>query len=308
MATGTENSIGFPVAQHTYYCGETHMTHKNVNLQPLVRSVLHPTDFSSASDRAFANALAIALLGQTKLTLLHVHRNSDAIDWAQFPSVRKTLERWGLLEKGSAQGDVYEKLRVQVEKVELKGSFTALTITDFLESNPHDLIVLATEGEAGLPYWFSSSIAETIASATKTMALFVPQTAKRGLVSLENADYALRSILLPVDHAPDCTLAIELAKRAAAILGEPHVAITLLHVGDGAPPELPLENSTALTMKIEHQSGDVVTEIIAAANRLNADMIVMPTAGAKGFFEMFRGSTTQQVLRRAPCPVLAVPA
>jgi nucleotide-binding universal stress UspA family protein len=61
-------------------------------------------------------------------------------------------------------------------------------------------------------------------------------------------------------------------------------------------------------MKIEHQSGDVVTEIIAAANRLNADMIVMPTAGAKGFFEMFRGSTTQQVLRRAPCPVLAVPA
>ncbi len=284
------------------------MEPKKMTLPPLVRSVLHPTDFSSASERAFANALAIALLGQTKLTLLHVHDKAGEPDWALFPSVRGTIERWGLLQQGSARSDVYEKLRVQVEKVGLKGSFTAFKIASFLESNPHDMIVLATEGEAGLPHWFSSSVSESIMRAAKTTVLFVPQQAKRGLVSLEDGEYTLRSILVPVDHVPDSAGAIDLAKRAAGIFGEGQVTITLLHVGNGAAPVLHPEDSTAWTMKLEQSSGEVVAEILAAEARLNADIIVMPTAGAKGFVEMLRGSTTQQVLRRVQCPVLAVPA
>jgi len=60
--------------------------------------------------------------------------------------------------------------------------------------------------------------------------------------------------------------------------------------------------------KIEQQSGEVVAEILAAAERLKADMIVMPIEDAKGLVEMLSGRTTQQVLRRAPCPVLAAPA
>ena len=58
------------------------------------------------------------------------------------------------------------------------------------------------------------------------MALFVPQEAKRGLVSLDNGEYTLRNILLPVDHAPNCAEAIDLAKRTAGIFGEGRVAIT----------------------------------------------------------------------------------
>jgi len=281
-----------------------------MNMSPpsLVRSVLHPTDFSIASERAFANALAIALLGPAALTLLHVGRKADPADWSRFPPVRGTLERWGLLKEGSEKSDVYAKLRMEVKKVELKGSFTALAIANFLESYPHDLIVLATEGEAGLSHWFSSSASESIVRAARTMALFVPQEAKRGLVSLDNGEYTLRNILLPVDHAPNCAEAIDLAKRTTSIFGKARVAITLLHIGSGAAPALHLEDSTAWTMKIEHKSGEVVAEILAAADRLKADMIVMPTEGAKGLVEMLRGSTTQQVLRRAPCPVLAVPA
>jgi len=277
-----------------------------MNSRPLVRNVLLPTDFSTGSDAAFAYALALALLGQTALTLLHVNRKGEATDWAQYPAVRKTLERWGLLDEGSAQSDVYKKLRVRIDKVELKGAFTAAAIAKFLEVQPHELIVLATEGEAGLPHWFSSSIAERIATAAKTMALFVPQSARRGLVSLDTGAYALRNILVPVDHKPDCGMALVLAKRAAETLGQSRVAITLLHIGN-APPPLQLEDSMSLTMKLEQRTGDVVTEILAAADRHSADLIVMPTEGAKGFIEMFSGSTTQQVLRRAPCPVLAVP-
>ena len=64
---------------------------------PLVNSVLHPTDFSKASQQAFAHALAIALIRKTSLTILHAGGNRSK-SWDSFPSVRTTLERWGMLE------------------------------------------------------------------------------------------------------------------------------------------------------------------------------------------------------------------
>jgi nucleotide-binding universal stress UspA family protein len=55
------------------------------------------------------------------------------------------------------------------------------------------------------------------------------------------------------------------------------------------------------------RSGQPVDEIIKAADEDKADLIVMATEGHNGFLDALRGSTTEQVLRRAPCPVLAIP-
>ncbi len=54
--------------------------------------------------------------------------------------------------------------------------------------------------------------------------------------------------------------------------------------------------------------GPTVEAILSAANAYLADLVVMPTAGRHGFLDALRGSTTEQVLRRAPCPLLALPA
>lgn len=275
---------------------------------PLVQSVLHPTDFSAASERAFANALAIALLRQTRLTLLHVQGRHAGAEWQKFPEVRRTLERWGLLEPGSARADVYEHLKVEVAKIEVESSHPAMAIARYLDGHPHDLLVLATEGEAGLPSWFSRSTAEAIAGGSRTAALIVPATAERGLVSLENGAYTLRSILVPVDHRPDARMAIELATRAAGIFGEERVNIALLHVGTGSAPWPGVADGARWRFSKEQRTGPVVEAILDAAERLKADVIVMPTAGERGLLEMLRGSTTDHVVRRARCPVLAVPA
>ena len=45
-----------------------------------------------------------------------------------------------------------------------------------------------------------------------------------------------------------------------------------------------------------------------AAEEVEANLIVMPTEGRHGVFDALRGSTTERVLRRVRCPVLAVPA
>lgn len=276
---------------------------------PLVESVLHPTDFSPASERAFAHALAIALLRKTNLTILHVSpKKKSTIEWTRFPAVRQTLERWGLLEAGSPQSAVFDELQVRVKKVGLRSRHPVLATTGFLNHDATDLIVLATEGREGPSRWIDRSDAEAMARWSRTMTLFVPAGATRGFVSLDNGDLSLKNILVPVDWEPDCAAAVEFARRAAEVLSDGNVTITMLHVGDSQPPSPALENGPQWTLHTERRPGDPVTEILSAAERHMADLIVMATAGHDGVLDALRGSTTEQVLRRAPCPLLAVPA
>ena len=65
-----------------------------------LESIFHPSDFSEGSEVAFAHALKIALVAGAKLTMLHVEANPSA-EWQDFPGVRNTLERWGLIPHGS---------------------------------------------------------------------------------------------------------------------------------------------------------------------------------------------------------------
>ena len=158
------------------------VSRNNLRLPPLVESVAHPTDFSPASDRAFVHALAIALVRQTRLALLHVgmeeHRR-----WNEFPHVRETLERWKLLKPGSTQEDVFVELGVHVSKHALPGRSPAAALRSYLDRSPVDLLVVATEGHEGLARWLHGSVAETVARWSKTMTLFVPNHAPRGFVS-----------------------------------------------------------------------------------------------------------------------------
>lgn len=277
---------------------------------PLVESVLHPTDFSAASERAFAHALAISLLRGTRFTILHVGRGKAGKgDWTGFPAVRKTLERWGLLKPGSSQDAVFDELNVRVEKVLIESRFPTLTLVEHLDRDPHDLLVLATEGKEGVARWLRGSVAETVARSSRTMTLFVPAAAERGLVALADGKLTVANVLVPIDRDPDPSAAIELARRVAEVGGDGGVAITLLHVGDGgAGPAPDVRDGPGWTFKRVQRTGEPVAQIVAVAAEVKADLIVMATAGHHGVLDALRGSTTERVLRRAPCPLLAVPA
>jgi len=47
-------------------------------------------------------------------------------------------------------------------------------------------------------------------------------------------------------------------------------------------------------------------EITDAARELEADLIIIATNGYTGFAHVLLGSTTERVVRHAPCPVLVV--
>jgi nucleotide-binding universal stress UspA family protein len=61
-------------------------------------------------------------------------------------------------------------------------------------------------------------------------------------------------------------------------------------------------------VRIEVTVGDPSEAILQTGRRLNTGLIVMGTHGLGGFQKLLLGSTTEQVLRRTECPVLAVPA
>ena len=271
---------------------------------PFVNSVFHPSDFSPASEHAFAHALAIALIRKTEFTILHTGGSRE--DWRSSPAVRATLERWGMLEPGSPRSAVFKQLAMRVNKIGLTGESPAVAILNYLRTHPTDLIVLATEGRAGLPRWLQPSMAERIARDAATMTLFVPAKA-RGFVSPGDGAITIERILLPVDRQPGPLPAIEYTARIARILDKP-VEAYLVHVGEAVPlpdsmlPELP--NVNWLPM---NPQGDVVDELLRVADDNQVDLIAMTTAGQHGVLDALRGSVTQQVLHRSPCPLLAIP-
>jgi len=267
-----------------------------------VKSIFHPSDFSKASELAFAHALAIALIRKTELVIMHAGRGR-VDDWSRFPPVRKILESWNVLAPGSPRSAVFEKLSVRVAKVSERGDPVAASVHQIEEYKP-DLVVLATRGRHGLPRWLKPSIAQAIASRTKAMTLFVPRGC-RGIVSMDGV-IQLRRILIPVDHQPNAQEAVIRAVRAAEIFGDEPVEIQLLHVNGGTLPQLSLPESQGCIWKELRREGEVVEAILDVANE--ADLIVMATEGRHGFVDAVRGSVTEQVVRGAPCPILAVPS
>lgn len=270
-------------------------------------SILHPTDFSASSQMAFEHALKIALANRSHLNIAHVEKDiGKGPGWLEFPHTRKTLERWGLLSEDSSRSAVGEQLGIHVKKVDRISKKPLESIVRFLEQECTDLIVLSTEGREGLPRWIQPSFSEALLRQSLVATLFVPAHA-RGFISHKNGGVSLSRMLIATDNKPSPDVGIELACGLANCLNVRSPSAEALYIGD--PAQLPiLRSGTPLMFKQQVRSGNPVDEILRRADEMGADLIVTITEGHHGFLDALRGSTTEQIVRRAPCPVLAVPA
>jgi nucleotide-binding universal stress UspA family protein len=271
-----------------------------------IRSIVHPTDFSDLSAAAFAHALRIALAGRSKLHLLHVSQY-DAAEALAFPHARELLVQWGLAEADDPPWDIATKLGIEVDNIRLKLQEPTRAIVDFLSEHESDLVVLATHGRDGVSHWLQGSVAEAVFRRSAIPTLFIAPGA-RGFVDQINGDIRLRRVLVPVDFSPMPGRTIDAVQRLGKLLTGVDIAVDLLHVGDAAPPLHPRSSRVLALPPVMLRSGNVVQSIVEAAIELDVDFIGMPTAGHHGVLDALRGSTTERVIRHAPCPVLALPA
>lgn len=135
------------------------------------------------------------------------------------------------------------------------------------------------------------------------------------------------NILVPIDFSPCAEHALDYACDLAGKLG------ARVHVVNAIATTLPelsvaltdqmistwrTNNAAILTQLIEARrsradfgevmvvDNDARDAIIAAAKSVRADLIVIGTHGRRGLSRVLLGSVAEDVLRRAPCPVLAV--
>ncbi|HKT33520.1 MAG TPA: universal stress protein [Nitrospira sp.] len=274
--------------------------------QPILQQVFHPSDFTPASEIAFVHALKAALVAKAELTILHVSPTHE-LEWTEFPGVRATLERWGLLPKHSAQADV-AKLGINIKKVQARHDDPVESVTAYLSAHNTDLIVLATDQQKGRVQWLSQSIAEPIARKSRQMTLFIPKGLP-GFVSAQDGSILMKSILIPVAQVPAAQPAIQAAARMATRLHCPSGIFTLLHVGEQAwVPDVQLPNVAGWRWNTLVKPGDVVEVVTETASAIKADLIVLTTEGRHGFLDALRGSHSERILHKAPCPLLAIPA
>jgi nucleotide-binding universal stress UspA family protein len=282
----------------------------NEDTTPLLR-IFHPSDFSKASEVAFAHALKLALESKAELEIMHVARHlADSegdVHWTDFPGVRATLARWGILPIDASREEV-AKTGMDVKKVVLKGTDPVDSMAQYCRDHPPDLLVLATHQRDGLGRWLHKEVAEPLARRAHAMTLFVPHDGN-GFISPENGTVTLRRILIPVDHEPSAQAALEEAFFLAKGLASSRVEFRLLHVGtDKGMPTLYLPHQPDWKWEERLVAGDAVERILQEAAEWTPDLMALTTQGHRDFLDALRGSTTERVIRGARCPVLAIPA
>lgn len=141
----------------------------------------------------------------------------------------------------------------------------------------------------------------------------------------------IRHLLCPVDFSPASLRALQ---HAAALAGHTGASMLALHVFNAPLPlrrafpqyagsmldsqartrlldeldqAVAFARNRGLTVSLRVREGDIVEEIVEAAESAHADLIVMGTHGRTGVQGLVLGSITEKVLRRASCSVLTVP-
>ncbi|MEM1118080.1 MAG: universal stress protein [Bacteroidota bacterium] len=120
----------------------------------------------------------------------------------------------------------------------------------------------------------------------------------------------LTTILFPTDDSPAAEAARPVAERFARRHG---AALHVLRV-EIVPPvgdlrfdaEADTQVTDAGVVEVRRRHPTAGGAILAYADEIGADLVVMGTHGRSGFTNMVMGSTAEFVLRRADCPVLTV--
>jgi len=273
--------------------------------QTSFQRIAHPTDLARDSEFAFYHALRLAVAAGSHLDVLHVNEQAYATRWGDYPGVGQTLTRWGFPADALRHNGDGDRLRA----IAAYGTEPVHPIIEYLDESLPDLMVLATHRRQGLDRWLHKEIAQKLARSRAVSTLFVP-FGDEGFVSPSQGTVVLRQVVIPVDWIPIAQAAVDAVVDLASVLGCSQLIVTLLHVRDQADsfPPLELPERAGWTWSHQSRSGPVVDEILTVADDTEADLVAMVTQGHDGFLDALRGSTTERVLQRVRCPLLAVPS
>jgi nucleotide-binding universal stress UspA family protein len=293
------------------------------------KQIICPVDFSESSVRALACAAAIARWYDAQLTVLHVVPTFESMQ------VRGDIVEPIHLVTPMPREQVLDEMSRFLNLATLSPRANALaetgdpqaTIIDQALSTRADLIVMGTHGRRGFKRLVLGSVAEAVLREAPCPVLTVPPHAPAGV----SDTVTFKRILCPIDFSPSALQALGFALDLAR---QSDGRVTLMRVVEWLEEEEPrasahfnvpeyrryvvddtqerLRNVVAEESRTWVEIDDLVVfgrayrEILRAAESKPADLIVMGAQGRGGLGLALFGSTTQQVVRGAICPVLTV--
>lgn len=292
------------------------------------RRILCPVDFSDASRHAVDHAIAIAGWYGSHLTALHVLQQPFVFE----PPIL-FAERGGLKDLPASRELVWLRLNEWMKPAAAAGvtwdsrvdkGVPAECVLQYGHFLPADLIVIGTHGTSGFEHFVLGSVAEKVLRKAECPVLTVPPRVAT------TSKLPFKRILCPVDFSEPSIGAMHVALSLAE---ESDADLTVLNVIDWPDDETFLVetfDSPDMRLQLEAQAeqrvnalipddarvwsrpsakvaiGKAYQQIVGAANDMSADLIVIGVHGRNAFDLTLFGSTTNQVVRRASCPVLTI--
>lgn len=299
-----------------------------------IRNILVPVDFSAMSIAAIETAKRIAERFNASVHLAHAH---EFFYPAAFSAPVSPIQPYPVLthdedsEKRARQKLIGIAKRAGLSPARihvLDGSPAFDQICRFAKDLPADLIVMPTHGRTGFKRVLLGSTAERIVQHSPC-PVYIARRISRG--RRNGAAAATRSILVPTDFSR-CSLAG--LKYAIAFAEMIEAKIILLHVvayhytTNGWVTYELTETTEAAVREAKQQMqklvgavkfgavhfetvighGNAVEKICDYARQHDVDLIITSTHGRSGLDHVLMGSVAENVVRRAPCSVLAVPS
>jgi nucleotide-binding universal stress UspA family protein len=301
-----------------------------------IRQILCPTDFSEASRRALDHAVALAKWYDSRLTILHVSPVQPVIVLGAgatvLPPAYLTAEaRQQLLTsmKMSVEAEVGRSISFDTDVVE---GNPVTEILDKAAALHADLLVLGTHGLSGFDRLVLGSVTEKVLRKAVCPVMTVPPH-QPDVVPVSSVLF--RRILCAVDFS-ECSLhaleyALSLAQEADAQLTvlnaldrlfspvDPDEAQTqrgpvfrqyleLVEADHRMRLEQAVPDEAGRCCRVERrlEPGTAYREILRVAHEEHSDLVVMGVHGRGAIDRVLFGSTAQQVVRYATCPVLTL--
>ncbi len=255
--------------------------------------IAHATDLRPDGGVAFEHSVALAR--QTGATLYSIHAN-PSVGRRPIPDAMELQRRWGDIRP-------VEHHRVHHQCCD----DTVDSLLDALDRLGPDMLVVGTHQRQGLERMIKGCVSEALTLSANVPTLLVP-IGQSGFVSAQTGQIDLYRVLAPVEDLTASRAVIDALMAFVAPLGLVELEVLLLHVGKDAPIDgLDVPQRQGWRWRWIYAQGDVEDEVLWQAQTHNVDMVVMATRGQDSLLDVLRGTHTQNIIRAAPCPVLAVP-
>ena len=293
--------------------------------------IICATDFSDFSNRTVNYGIALARDFEAKLYVCHIIDLSSVAIYGEFQLDPVGLQNRIMKDARDQLEELIGQQHTEWEPLITVGH-TADEIARIVEEKNIDLVITATRGRSGLKRLILGSVTERL-MRTLRCPLLVVHSPDKEFISTDDPEININRILVGCDFSPDSSLAFEYGLSLAQ---EFESELHLAHVIESAAYQELQKTDTPIETEIQQEihdrlihklqelvpeearnwckpqtsliEGRPYEELVKYAEKHDIGMIVLGARGLGLVKSLLLGSTTDRVIRRAPCPVLSVSA